>query len=224
MTVSRPPVTGDRRRRVPPTNELMADARIETVLERLSRPLVLDAVRTAQHAARTGDIEPDEIVGEAVRRLPARGTSMRPVLNATGVIVHTNLGRAPLAPSAVEAVVAASGYTDVEFDRRDGRRARRGRGALDALRDALPDAGDVLIVNNGAAALLLALTGLAAGLEVVWSRGELIEIGDGFRLPELAVTTGARVREVGTTNRTTVTDYAAAVGPDTGCVLKVHPS
>jgi L-seryl-tRNA(Ser) seleniumtransferase len=113
---------------------------------------------------------------------------------------------------------------DVEYDVATGERARRGRGALAALADAVPDAGDVLVVNNGAAALVLATTALAAGREVVVSRGELVEIGDGFRLPDLIASTGARLREVGTTNRTHLSDYADAVGPETGCILKVHPS
>ncbi|WP_420853294.1 aminotransferase class V-fold PLP-dependent enzyme, partial [Segeticoccus rhizosphaerae] len=98
------------------------------------------------------------------------------------------------------------------------------RGTLAALREAVPDAEDVLVVGNGAAALVLATTALAAGREVVVSRGEMVEIGDGFRLPDLIASTGARLREVGTTNRTALADYAQALGPDTGCVLKVHPS
>ncbi|NAZ88084.1 L-seryl-tRNA(Sec) selenium transferase, partial [Kineococcus indalonis] len=151
-------------------------------------------------------------------------STVRRVLNATGTVLHTNLGRAQLAPAAVEAVATAAGATDVELDLATGRRARRGRGALAALREAVPEAQDVHVVNNGAAALVLAATALAAGREVVVSRGEMVEIGDGFRLPDLLVSTGARLREVGTTNRTTRADYAAAIGPDTGVVLKVHPS
>jgi L-seryl-tRNA(Ser) seleniumtransferase len=146
------------------------------------------------------------------------------VLNATGVVLHTNLGRAPLSEAALEAIGAAAGYVDVEYDVASGQRARRGRGTLAAIRAAVPAAEDVLVVNNGAAALVLATTALAAGREVVVSRGEMVEIGDGFRLPDLIASTGARLREVGTTNRTSQRDYAAAVGPDTGCILKVHPS
>jgi L-seryl-tRNA(Ser) seleniumtransferase len=121
-------------------------------------------------------------------------------------------------------MVAAAAYTDVEYDLESGRRARRGRGTLAALAEAVPAADSVLVVNNGAAALVLATTALATGREVVISRGEMVEIGDGFRLPDLIASTGARLREVGTTNRTSVADYAAALGPDTGCILKVHPS
>jgi L-seryl-tRNA(Ser) seleniumtransferase len=140
------------------------------------------------------------------------------------VVLHTNLGRAPLSASASDAMVTAAAYVDVEFDVETGARARRGRGTLAALRDAVPAAGDVLAVNNGAAALVLATTALAAGREVVVSRGEMVEIGDGFRLPDLIASTGARLREVGTTNRTSLRDYTEAIGPDTGCVLKVHTS
>ena len=146
------------------------------------------------------------------------------MINATGVVVHTNLGRAPLSQAAVDAVVTASGATDVEFDLETGRRARRGRGALAVLTRAVPTAGGVHVVNNNAAALLLTAMTLAPGKEIVVSRGELIEIGDGFRLPELMESTGSRIREVGTTNRTHLRDYADAMGPETGFVLKVHPS
>ncbi len=146
------------------------------------------------------------------------------MLNATGVLLHTNLGRAPLSAAARRAVQEAAGCTDVELDLASGVRARRGRSALAALRAGVPAAGAAHVVNNGAAALVLAATALAAGKEIVVSRGEMVEIGDGFRLPDLLVSTGARLREVGTTNRTAPADYAAAIGPDTGFVLKVHPS
>lgn len=151
-------------------------------------------------------------------------TTLRPVLNATGVVIHTNLGRAPLSGAAVEALISASGYVDVELDLATGVRTSRGGAARAALLAACPTAEDALVVNNGAAALVLATTALAAGREVVVSRGELIEIGAGFRLPDLIASTGARLREVGTTNRTHLYDYADAVGPNTGCILKVHPS
>jgi L-seryl-tRNA(Ser) seleniumtransferase len=156
--------------------------------------------------------------------LPPTATSLLPVVNATGVLLHTNLGRAPLSAAAVEALAAAAGTTDVEFDRASGARARRGRDTMAALAAAVPEAGGVHVVNNGAASLVLAATALAAGREIVVSRGEMVEIGDGFRLPDLLVSTGARLREVGTTNRTTVADYLGALGDDTGMVLKVHPS
>jgi L-seryl-tRNA(Ser) seleniumtransferase len=185
---------------------------------------VRDVVRVSQEEVRRGTVPPDELIEHVLNHLPARATSLTPVINATGTVLHTNLGRAPLSGAAREALLVAAGYVDVEYDLEDGRRASRGRGVLTALRAALPDAGDVMVVNNGAAALLLAVTVLAAGREVVWSRGELVEIGDGFRLPDLVACTGATLREVGTTNRTTRADYVDAVGERTGCVLKVHPS
>ncbi|MCF0094810.1 L-seryl-tRNA(Sec) selenium transferase [Micromonospora sp. MH99] len=212
----------DPRRRVPRTDTLLADPRLAEAVATLGRDRVKAAVVQAQERARRGEIEPDEVPDAVVAGLPAPGP--RTVLNATGVVLHTNLGRAPLSPTAVAAVVAAAGHTDVELDLRTGRRARRGRDAMDALAAAVPDAAAVHVVNNGAAALVLAATALAAGREIVVSRGELVEIGDGFRLPDLLESTGARLREVGTTNRTTLDDYAAAVGPQTGFVLKVHPS
>ncbi|MGC4784524.1 L-seryl-tRNA(Sec) selenium transferase [Micromonospora zamorensis] len=212
----------DPRRRVPRTDTLLADPRLAAASATLGRDRVKSVVTRAQERARRGELHPDDVRDAAVAALPAPGP--RVVLNATGVVLHTNLGRAPLSSAAVAAVVAAAGHTDVELDLSTGRRARRGRGALDALAAAVPDAGAVHVVNNGAAALVLAATALAAGREIVVSRGELVEIGDGFRLPDLLESTGARLREVGTTNRTTLADYAAALGPQTGFVLKVHPS
>jgi L-seryl-tRNA(Ser) seleniumtransferase len=214
----------DPRRSVPRTDVLLAHPDLVAAAARHGVAVVKAAVRTAQAQARAGEIAPDEVVEAARSALPSRSTTLRPLLNATGVVVHTNIGRAPLSDAAVEAMTAAAGYVDVEFDADTGARARRGRGTLAALRAAVPAAGDALVVNNGAAALVLATTALAAGREVVVSRGEMVEIGDGFRLPDLIASTGARLREVGTTNRTTLADYAAVIGPDTGCVLKVHPS
>jgi L-seryl-tRNA(Ser) seleniumtransferase len=154
---------------------------------------------------------------------------MRPVLNATGVVVHTNLGRAPLSTAAIEALRTAAGPTDVELDLSTGRRGPRGAAALAALAAAVPEAAGVHVVNNGAAALALVACALAAsadgpGREIVVARGELVEIGDGFRIPDLLESVGARLREVGTTNRVRLSDYAAAVGERTAFVLKVHPS
>ncbi|MEU7655494.1 L-seryl-tRNA(Sec) selenium transferase [Micromonospora taraxaci] len=212
----------DPRRQVPRTDTLLADPRLAAASATLGRDRVKAVVARAQERVRRGELRPDEARDAAVAALPAAGP--RVVLNATGVVLHTNLGRAALSAAAVAAVVAAAGHTDVELDLTTGRRARRGRDALDALAAAVPDAGAVHVVNNGAAALVLAATALAAGREIVVSRGELVEIGDGFRLPDLLESTGARLREVGTTNRTTLADYAAALGPQTGFVLKVHPS
>ncbi|MEV6600777.1 L-seryl-tRNA(Sec) selenium transferase [Actinoplanes sp. NPDC051346] len=215
---------GDPRRLIPRTDTLLADPRLASAVERWGRGTVKDAVVAAQQRARVGEIAPGEVAAAALAGLPGAPGGLRPVLNATGVVLHTNLGRAALSPTAVEAVAAACGHTDVELDLDTGKRARRGRAALAALAAAVPAAGDVHVVNNGAAALVLAATVLAAGREIVVSRGELVEIGDGFRLPDLLVSTGARLREVGATNRASVADYAAAIGPETGFVLKVHPS
>ena len=214
----------DPRRQVPRTDAVLADPRLTAAADRLGRDVVKTAVVAAQEAVRRGEIAPDAVADLAVSALPHRATSLRPVINATGVVVHTNLGRAPLSPAAIEALSVAAGYVDIEYDVDTGERAKRGRPALAALAAAAPDAEDVHVVNNGAAALVLAATALAAGREIVVSRGELVEIGDGFRLPDLLASTGAKLREVGTTNRTTLQDYADAVGPETGFVLKVHPS
>ena len=214
----------DMRRHVPRTDAVLSDPRLVAAVERLGRGTVKAAVGAAQQRVRLGDLGPDDVADAALAALPAHASSLRPVINATGVVLHTNLGRAVLSDAAVEAVVAACGATDVELDLATGRRARRGRGAMQALARAVPIAEAVHVVNNGAAALALAATALAQGREIVVSRGELIEIGDGFRLPELLASTGARLREVGTTNRTALRDYADAVGPDTGFILKVHPS
>ena len=214
----------DPRSRVPRTDALLTDPRLVDASRILGRELVKTIVAQAQQRARAGEIEPERVADDAVAALPTTAASLRPVLNATGVVVHTNLGRAPLSQAAVDAVVTASGATDVEFDLATGRRARRGRGALAALARAVPTAGDVHVVNNNAAALLLTAMTLAPGKEMIVSRGELIEIGDGFRLPALMESTGSRIREVGTTNRTHLRDYADAIGPDTGFILKVHPS
>jgi L-seryl-tRNA(Ser) seleniumtransferase len=149
---------------------------------------------------------------------------LRPVVNATGVVVHTNLGRSILSEAAQAAVAAAAGrYSTLELDVESGERGSRLAAVRDLLRQ-LTGAGDALAVNNNAAAVLLALSGLAAGREVVVSRGELIEIGGSFRLPEIMARSGARLREVGTTNKTHPEDYARAIGPDTALLLKVHRS
>jgi len=214
------------RRLVPRTDVLLADPRLAAAELRLGRALVKAAVGRAQQRARHGEIELEltAVADAAVAELPRYAASLTPVINATGILVHTNLGRAPLSASAIDALVAAAGTCDVEFDLAAGARGRRGSGALDALARAIPAAEAVAVVNNNAAALVLAATALAAGREIVLSRGELIEIGDRFRLPDLLVSTGARLREVGTTNRTSVADYAEAIGSDTAFILKVHPS
>ncbi len=215
----------DARRLIPRTDDLLALPTVRSARERLGDPLVRSVVRDVQERARLGQLEPGQVEHVLLTDLATRTPSaLRPVLNATGVVVHTNLGRAPLSAAAVDALVTAAGYVDVELDLVSGVRSRRGGAARAALLAACPAAEDVLVVNNGAAALVLATTALAAGREVVVSRGELVEIGAGFRLPDLIASTGARLREVGTTNRTRLRDYADAIGPETGCLLKVHPS
>ncbi|PZS28235.1 MAG: L-seryl-tRNA(Sec) selenium transferase [Pseudonocardiales bacterium] len=214
----------DVRRQVPRTDAVLTDPRLADAQRRLGREVVKDAVRMAQRRVREGDLAPDEVVNAALAGLPAQAAGLRPVINATGVLLHTNLGRAPLSAAAVDALGAAAGTTDVEYDVATGERAPRGRTAMAALASAVPAAEAVHVVNNGAAALVLVATALAHGREIVISRGEMVEIGAGFRIPDLLVSTGALLREVGTTNRTVLADYAAAIDDSTGLVLKVHPS
>lgn len=214
----------DQRRRVPATDRVLEDPDISAAVESLGRELVKQAVRTAQQRARDGEIAAEEVVSAALAALPESATSIRRVLNATGVLLHTNLGRAPLSDAAVEALREAAGTTDVELDLDSGQRGPRGASTTRALLAAVPAAGAAHVVNNGAAALVLAATALAQDREIVLARGEMVEIGDGFRIPDLLVSTGARIREVGTTNRVRLDDYRQAIGPETGFVLKVHPS
>src|ERR671938_2072416 len=191
-------------------------------------PLAVDAARTVLARAREtiaaggspGD--PAALLRDELRAL--RAPRLRRVLNATGVIVHTNLGRAPLAAGALERVVeAARGYSNLEYSLEEGRRGSRQEHVAEALR-RLTGAEAALVVNNNAAAVLLALAALAEGREVVVSRGELIEIGDGFRIPDVLARSGAKLREVGTTNRTRAADYDRAVTAETALVLRVHQS
>ncbi|MGW1818923.1 L-seryl-tRNA(Sec) selenium transferase [Streptomyces sp. NPDC002125] len=214
----------DTRRSVPSTTVLLGDPRLSEASARLGRPAVKAAVGTAQQLVRDGRIAPADAVQAVLAALPVHLAGLSPVHNATGVVLHTNLGRAPLSRPALEAMTAAGGYTDVELDLTTGKRAPRGRTALAALREAVPAAEAVHVVNNGAAALALAAVTLAPGRDILLSRGEFVEIGDGFRIPELLTSCGARIREVGTTNRTRIGDYADAAGPETGFILKVHPS
>ena len=218
------PVSTDPRRSVPRTDTVLAEPAVAAAVERLGAGVVRPVVTATQDRVRSGDLAPSAVVDAVLAALPSRTTTLRPVLNATGVVLHTNLGRAPLSQAAVEAMVAAAGTVDVELDLATGRRGPRAPGVVDALLSAVPTAEDALVVNNGAAALLLATTALAGGGEVVVSRGEMVEIGDGFRLHELVASAGVRVHEVGTTNRTHLRDYEQAVGATTGAVLKVHPS
>jgi L-seryl-tRNA(Ser) seleniumtransferase len=191
-------------------------------------PLAVDAARAVLDRAREeirAGVDPGDLAGRVRAELDAtRTASLRRVLNATGVIVHTNLGRAPLAAEALAQVVeAARGYSNLELDLREGSRGSR-QDHVAALLRRLTGAEAALVVNNNAAALLLALAALAEGREVIVSRGELIEIGDGFRIPDVLARSGARLVEVGSTNRTRARDYEKAVRPETALLLRVHQS
>ena len=214
----------DPRRRVPRTDLLLADQQVGEAVDRLGPDTVKQVIHAVQEQIRSGLLSPESAVSAVLELMPGRPSSLTPVINATGVVLHTNLGRASLSGAAAEALEAASGYVDVEFDLASGTRAPRGAGVLAALLDRAAAAEAALVVNNGAAALALACAALASGRDLLVSRGELIEIGDGFRLPALIESTGARIREVGTTNRTTLTDYREAVDDRCAAILKVHPS
>src|SRR3989475_4609765 len=212
-------------RDLPSVDELAADERLASAAP---RPLLVSAVRTALVRAReeiqTGN-DPGDLVGRVELELAnARGARLQRTINATGVIVHTNLGRAPLAQSALERVnEIAAGYSNLEYDLSEGSRGSRQDHVAPILR-RLTGAEAAVVVNNNAAAVLLALAALAEGREVLVSRGELIEIGDGFRIPDVLARSGARLREVGTTNRTRAADYERAIGPETALLLRVHQS
>jgi len=166
----------------------------------------------------------EEIAAEISRRVQRWGPGLAPVVNATGVVVHTNLGRAPLSRQAAKAAhEAATGYTDLEVDLESGRRSSR-LDHVSLFLKLLTGAEDHLVVNNNAAGLFLALFEFAKGREVVISRGELVEIGGSFRIPDIMAASGARLVEVGTTNRTRLADYARAIGSETAALMKVHPS
>jgi len=191
-------------------------------------PRAVDAARSVLEHARQ-EIQAGENPGDLRALLEselasARAPHLRRVINATGVIVHTNLGRAPLATAAIERIRdVAAGYSNLEYDLAAGGRGSRQEHVTSIFR-RLTGAEAALVVNNNAAAVMLALATLAEGREVLVSRGELIEIGDGFRIPDVLERSGARLREVGTTNRTRVSDYEAAIGPDTAVLLRVHQS
>jgi L-seryl-tRNA(Ser) seleniumtransferase len=191
-------------------------------------PLAVEAARKVVARAREairGGGDPGDLSSQLQEELEAARTpQLRRVINATGVIVHTNLGRAPLAEAALDRVrEIARGYSNLEYDVTAGGRGSRQEHVTGSLR-RLTGAEGALVVNNNAAAVMLALAALAEGREVLVSRGELIEIGDGFRIPDVLERSGARLREVGTTNRTRAADYEQAIGPDTAVLLRVHQS
>jgi L-seryl-tRNA(Ser) seleniumtransferase len=215
-------------RELPSVDELLGRKELEIPVERHGRPPVLAAARAALARARedvTAGFPAGDLVERTSTELEARlRPSLRRVLNATGVVVHTNLGRAPLADAALERVrEVGAGYSNLEYDVEAGSRGSRQDHVAAALRE-LTGAEAALVVNNNAAAVLLALAALAEGREVIVSRGELIEIGDGFRIPDVLVRSGATLVEVGTTNRTRPADYERAIGERTAALLRVHQS
>ncbi len=219
-------------RQIPAVNEMLNRAALKELEARVGRRLVVECTRRVVQRLRDGIVEgslstvslvalEQEIVSEAET---ATHYSLRPVINASGVILHTNLGRAPLAREAVEHLAGvATRYSNLEYDLEAGERGKRDVHTERQLCQLL-GAEKALLVNNNAAAVLLALNTLAEGSEVVVSRGELIEIGGSFRIPEVCAKSGAILREVGTTNRTRIDDYAAAINERTRLLLRVHPS
>src|SRR5574337_988683 len=225
-------------RKIPAVDELLATPRIRGLLAAHPRWAVLEAVRDVLTDRRQrvlrGEVSreaaemllaPDAIAAAVAKAVPEKnGPSLVPVINATGVVLHTNLGRAPLAPDALRAIQAtATGYANLEFDLATGARGSR-QVHVEALLCALTGAEAAFVVNNNAAAVLLAINTFANGKEIVVSRGQLVEIGDSFRIPDVMVRAGGRLREVGTTNRTHLRDYEEAIGPETAAILRVHRS
>ena len=221
-------------RQIPSVDELLARPRIAEVCARAGRGLVVDATRNvlaelrarlAREKSATGAIAAGEIEGRILAEAEASlELSLRPVINATGVVLHTNLGRAPLASSAISHLAAtATQYSNLEYDMAAGARGKRDAHTSRWLA-RLVGAEAAIVVNNNAAAVFLVLNTLAKGAEVLVSRGQLIEIGDGFRIPDIMAESGAVLREVGTTNRTRIADYERAIGERTRLLLRVHPS
>ncbi len=216
----------DRRRELPSVDRLLRDPAVQQLLEAAPRAAVVRAVRETLEAARSRRAGvPSDWAAEIREHLAAaERAGMRPVLNATGVVLHTNLGRAPLAAAALAAVSRiAGGYSNLEFDLATGSRGSRSDHCRGVLRE-VTGAADALVVNNAAGALLLALATHAAGRDVLISRGELIEIGGSFRIPDILVRSGARLREVGTTNRTHLDDYRRELDGGVAAILTVHRS
>jgi L-seryl-tRNA(Ser) seleniumtransferase len=218
----------DLRRTLPSVSSLLDSAGVRALLGTAPRSLVVNAVRDVVARVRELGAAPEDdaawTLAVAERLATARRPSLRPVINATGVVLHTNLGRAPLARAALDAIEAvASGYSNLEYELATGTRGSRYAHCAALLRE-LTGADDALVVNNGAAALVLALNTVAADRDALLSRGELVEIGGSFRVHEIMAKSGARLREVGATNRTHLSDYAAAVSAETGVLLKVHRS
>jgi L-seryl-tRNA(Ser) seleniumtransferase len=222
-------------RQIPSVDELLLQPRLAALSKRVDRSLIVEVARAALTDLRAriaGDSNStalsvtaetvEEFIASAVERILAR--SLLPVINATGVILHTNLGRAPLPESVVDEFRrTATQYSNLEYDLEAGARGKRDVHTAELL-TRLTGAEAAIVVNNCAAAVLVTLASLARGGEVIVSRGELIEIGDGFRIPEIMEQSGAKLREVGTTNRTRLADYENAVNENTRALLRVHPS
>jgi L-seryl-tRNA(Ser) seleniumtransferase len=211
-------------RDLPSIDELLRDERLAAEPHELALAAARKVLDEAREEIRAGE-DPGPLADRVAAELErARRPSLRRVLNATGVLVHTNLGRAPLADAALARVAeVGAGYSNLEYDLALGERGSR-QDHLAGLLGRLTGADAALVVNNNAAAVLLALAALAEGREVVVSRGELVEIGDGFRIPEVLERSGARLVEVGTTNRTRAVDYERAIVPETALLLRVHQS
>ena len=211
-------------RDLPSVDELLRDERLAAEPHELALATARTVLERAREEIKAGG-DPGSIIETVLAELAhARQPSLRRVVNATGVLVHTNLGRAPLAKAALARVTeVGAGYSNLEYDLERGERGSR-QDHLAELLQLLTGAESALVVNNNAAAVLLALAALAEGREVIVSRGELIEIGDGFRIPDVLVRSGARLVEVGTTNRTRAADYERALGPETALLLRVHQS
>jgi len=217
----------DPRRAIPSVSHLLESAGIHSLMSSHARSLVVNAVRNAIDEARRDmlPVAEEEWVKRVEQQLALlERNSLHRVINATGVILHTNLGRAPLADVAIEAVrEIADGYSNLEYDLDTGRRGSRYVHCVDLLRE-LTGAHDAIVVNNCAAALVLSLSALARGKQVIVSRGELVEIGGSFRVPDIMARSGAELVEVGTTNRTHLDDYVRAITPRTGAIAKIHRS
>ncbi len=217
----------DPRRAIPSVSSLLERAAIGSLMTLHPRSIVVDAVRKTVDEARhdPSTLSDDDWQMRIERNLELlERRSLRPVINATGVILHTNLGRAPLADAAVEAIRdVADGYTNLEFDLESGSRGSRYLHCVDLLSE-LTGAEDAIVVNNCAAALVLSLSAIARGKQVVISRGELVEIGGSFRVPDIMARSGAELLEVGTTNRTHLHDYVRAISSRTGAIAKIHRS
>jgi L-seryl-tRNA(Ser) seleniumtransferase len=221
----------DQLRLLPSVDELLQSLAGQQLIQRYSRPLTLRALRAtltqARNAIRQGATCPpyESLLNEAEQLLAReQQPALRPVINATGVIINTNLGRAPLSQAALEAVQrVAGGYSNLEYDLEEGERGSRHTHVAELLKE-LTGAEAALVTNNNAAAVLLALSTLASGREVIISRGQLVEIGGGFRVPDVMRQSGCQLVEVGTTNRTRIDDYRAALSERTALLLRVHPS